>query len=206
MATAFHQNPRYAFLGQRVERRQGVEITSLVTAAFHHLHAAVVIGLTPRLITVGAGHDPSREQFRIAHQTAGQGQAQPGIHHHAHRRALSQPWQPAGEVGVIRLYRAAAHHHRVMAQAQAVHSLARCLAGNPAALSVTGSDTPVQGGGQLQRHQRAAFLDPHEETGIDCFPLFCAQPHIDGDPGLFQGGDAFSRDPGVGVLQRHHGA
>ena len=56
------------------------------------------------------------------------------------------------------------------------------LAGDPAALAGAGGDPPVQGHGELQRHQRAVLPDAQEEAGIDLRRLALAEAEGDATP------------------------
>ena len=79
----------------------------------------------------------------------------------------SRPGKPAGQLRIVGDHRADADHHRVMRRAQQMRAVARRLAGDPSAFADASRDPAVERGGELQRDQRPAVADAHEETGIE---------------------------------------
>ena len=117
-----------------------------------------------------------------------------------------QPGQADIQQGIVGQHRAAAHHHGVMLGPQQMGPRPGRLARDPAALAGAGRDPPVQGHGQLQRHQRAVLPDAQEEAGIDLRRLALAEAEVDGHPAPLQPVDALAADPGIGILHGDDGA
>ena len=88
------------------------------------------------------------------------------VEHDAHRRALLEPRQPASELGVVRLDRAAADHDRVEARAQRLHVAARDLAGDRYLPLPCPADRIVGGDSELQHGIRPAFGHLRQMPGM----------------------------------------
>ena len=78
-------------------------------------------------------------------------------------------------------------------------ALARCGAGNPLAFSGVGCDTAIQCCCQLQRNQRAVFLDTVEEAFIYDLRFGGANTGFDLQPRLAQHGQSLAGNPRIRI-------
>ena len=97
---------------------------------------------------------PRRHLPRGRHQLCGERRAQAAVEYDAHRRAIGQARQAAGEIGVVRQHRAGAHYDRIVPRPQGVALSARRFTRDPFGLAGAGGNAAIQGTGNLQRHQR----------------------------------------------------
>ncbi len=85
----------------------------------------------------------------------------------AHRRAMAEPGQAAGQQRIVGDRRAAADHHRIVAGAQRMGAVARQRAGDPLALAGMRRDAAVERRRELQRDERPSLAHAQQEAGIE---------------------------------------
>ena len=122
------------------------------------------------------------------------------------RRAISEPRQPACQVGVVRDGGSGADQDGIMAGAHAVSDRARDGSGDPLAGAGAGGDAAVERARELECDQRAAVTDAANETGVDLVCLGGAGALGNLDTGPLQALRASAVDPWVGVADRDDGA
>ncbi len=110
------------------------------------------------------------------------------------------------QVWVIGARRAGTNHDRVMPHPHGVHRAARLRPGDPAAFAACCRDTPVDGGGKLQRDEGQALLHAFQKACVHGPCLGAADALDDLDPRRAQHLVATPGNPRVRVCQRSDNA
>ena len=126
---------------------------------------------------------------------------EPGVEHDAKRLAY-RTREPDIEPGIVREHGAAAGHDGRRAGTQALHILARSLAGDPAAFSTRQCRAAVEARGELDDDPWPAASHARDEARIELARLALEQPAVHGDSGRGEPRDAAAVDARIGVAHR----
>ena len=136
---------------------------------------------------------------RGADHPAVERQAELPVENDPDQRAGPGAVETAGQIGIVGQGGADANEDGVVFGTQAVGLAAGRLAGDPAAFARRGGDAAVEGGGKLERDQRAALLEASDEAGDQGGGLAGEEAGLDGQAGRAEAGKAASVDARVGI-------
>src|SRR6516164_1262514 len=122
----------------------------------------------------------------------------------AHRRAMAEARQAAGQLGIVHNNGAGADHDRVVTGAQGVRALARRRPGDPLTLAGRGSDAAIERSCEFERNKRTPEPQAAEETRIDLGRLLGTEPDLDVEPRRTQPAQSLAGDARIRILKSDH--
>src|SRR6516162_5368499 len=120
-----------------------------------------------------------------------------------HRRAMVEPRQATGKLGIVRDGGAGTDHDRVMAGAQRVRTLTRRRSADPLAFAARRGDAAIERSGEFEGDQRTPEPQAAQETGIDLCRLLGTEPDLDVETGSAQPAQPLAGHARIGILERN---
>ena len=123
------------------------------------------------------------------------------VEHDAHRRAVPEPRQAAGQLRVVGQHRAGADQHRVMLGAQQVR---RSRAAGPVIQRLSPLAVAIRPSSEVASFRVTSGRPSltRQKAGVELGRLGGAEPGLDRDAGLAQPADPGAGDARVGIFER----